>query len=258
MILSSGAVATINSIVSQQKKALLTATLRFSQENCISVLQSNGYLVPGSPLTLSPRKMVSLLSPYPHPETKAFEFSESYFCDTATSFIWKIPQDEGFILHNLNYYPLFVDMSKTKKFDAKYFDDGGTIDGPFLSTIFDNADDIALIDDSDDLMLATFTPHNEYYYSFSESWLKGLPIIGKRYKIYLLRKTLHGPMGDPIKREFYKFPIKFHSKNISNSWQKEQAEAREVACMALGSPNRSPIDQIFRVFELLVKVKNIN
>ena len=63
-------------------------------------------------------------------------------------------------------------MSKTKKFDAQYFDDGGTIDGPFLSTIFDNADDIALIDDSDDLMLATFTPHNSIITAFQKVGLK--------------------------------------------------------------------------------------
>ena len=104
MILSSGAVATINSIVSQQKKALLTASSLFQRKLYQRVLQSNGYLVPGSPLTLSPRKMVSLLSPYPHPETKAFEFSESYFVTRPPHLFGKFPKMEGFILHNLNYY----------------------------------------------------------------------------------------------------------------------------------------------------------
>ena len=110
-----------------------------------------------------------------------------------------MPCDDGILLHNLNFYPLLVNYEGVDTHQADYFDAGGTIDGKYIAMHFDPQKDITIVTDSDRLMLASFTPRGEYYYPLTKGWRKTHPWFKERYKTHLIRKTLHGPMGDPVK-----------------------------------------------------------
>lgn len=237
LMMADGAVIELERLVNEGHKVVLTATLRFAQDECLTVFQNAGHMVAGQPLTLSPRQLVEMVFKHMHPETACFEFDSPYFCDTATSSLWKIPGDDGILLHNLNFYPLLVNYEDLTVHHADYFDAGGTIDGQYIARHFDPNKHITVVTDSDRLMLASFTRSTEYYYPLTTGWRKTHPWVRERYKTYLIRKTLYSSMGDIVKRHFYTLPIRFHSKPFTPVWDEIQQRAATVARNAVSSMN---------------------
>lgn len=230
LVLADGAIKELEAALERGARVVLAATLRFDQDKCLAAFRAMGQMAAGRPLTLPPREMVETVFPNMHPETACFEFDSPYFCDVATSSLWRVPGDAGVVLHFLNFYPLLVNFANVKRHRAEYLDEGGTIDGRYISLHFDIGRDIEVIDDSDRLMLASFTRSSEYYYRVSAGFFKRLPGFARRYKIHLLRRTMWSPMGDPIKRHFYVKPIRFHSRPLTPRWQ--EIERRSVAVAA--------------------------
>ena len=230
---SDGTVQELERLMDEGHKVVLTATLRFAQDECLAAFKEAGHMVPDKPLILQPRQLVSTVFKHLHPETACFEFDSPYFCDTATSSLWKVSGDDGVLLHNLNLYPLLVNYEGVETHHADYFDIGGTIDGKYIALHFDPQKDITIVADSDSFMLASFTPRGEYYYPLTTGWRKRHPWVAERYKTHLIRKTLHGPMGDPVKRHFYTVPIQFHSEDLTTVWTEVEQRAARVANRAV-------------------------
>lgn len=236
LVTSDGTVVELERLVCDGHKVVLTATLRFAQDECLAALKAAGLMEPGKAMVLSPRYMVATMFAHMHPETAYFEFDSPYFCDTATSALWRVPGDDGVVLHNLNFYPLLVNYSGLTRHQAEYFDIGGTIDGKYIAMHFDPERDVTVVTDSDRLMLASFTRRSEYYYPITTSRWKTLPWFGTVYKTALIRKTLHGPMGDSVKRRFYTVPIRFHSNPLTPAWTHVERRAAGVARRAVARP----------------------
>ncbi len=234
LVTSDGTIIELERLVREGYKVVLTATLRFSQDECLADFAGKGLMAPGKPMVLAPRVLVATVFKYMHPETACFEFDSPFFCDTATSSLWRIPGDEGVLLHNLNFYPLLVNYSGVTRHQAEYFDDGGTIDGKYIALHFDPEHDVTVVDDSDRLMLASFTRRSEYYYPFRAGWKKTLPWLGIAYKTGLIRRTLYSQMGDPVKRRFYTVPIRLHSNPLTPAWTHVEWRASKVARQAVG------------------------
>lgn len=230
LVMSDGAIPELERIVARNdKKVVLTATLRFAQDECLSLFKERGLMEPGRPFTMPPRDMVATMFRHMHPETACFLFDSPEFCDIATSAAWRVPGDDGILLHNLNYYPLLVNFAGVDHHDAAYFDSGGTIDGRYIALHFDPLKDIEVIDDSDRLMLASFTRKDEYYYPITRTLAKSLPGLRTPFKTHLIRKTLFGPMGDAVKRHYYNLPLKLHSKPLTKEWDKVACRAGRIA-----------------------------
>ena len=236
LIMADGTVKELERIVASGRKVVQTATLRFDQEKCLDIFRRKGWLEPGAVLAMEPREMVATVFPHMHPETACFEYDSPLFCDTATSSMWRVPGDEGILLHNLNYYPLLINFDGIEQHQSDYLDIGGTIDGKYVALHVTGMDAIEVIDDSDRLMLASFTPSEEYYYPIRDHLLKRLPVVRDIYKIHQLRRTLFGPVGDPVKRMLYTRPLRLHSREIGDAWSKVEARAGAVAKAAVTPP----------------------
>ena len=204
-VTSDGTVIELERLVREGHKVVLTTSLRFAQDECLAAFSAAGLMEPGKPMVLSPRYLVSTMFKYMHPETACFEFDSPYFCDTATSSLWRVPGDDGVLLHNLNFYPLLVNYSGLTHHQAEYFDIGGTIDGKYIAMHFDPNREVTVVTDSDRLMLASFTRQSEYYFPVTTSWRKTWSWFGAAYKTGLIRRTLYSPMGDPVKRRFIRW-----------------------------------------------------
>jgi hypothetical protein len=233
LILAEGSVAELERVVARGVRVALAATLRFDQEKCLAAFAAMGRMAPGRPLTVAPREMVATVFPHMHPETACFEFDSDYFCDIATSSLWRVPGDEGAVVHFLNFYPMLLNFRGVARHHAEYLDEGGTIDGRYIAMHFDPGRDIEVIDDSDRLMLASFTRSSEYYYPVATDVLKRWRAIGPAYKTHLIRKTMWSPMGDPVKRHFYVQPIRFHSQPLTPAWQTIERRSTAVATAAV-------------------------
>lgn len=242
MMLSAGSVRALEESWRRGKKVVMAPALRFRQAACLDAFRERGLIAPGKPLELDPRDLVSIIFPHLHPETECFEFDSRYFCDTATSVTFSVAGDKGVVLLSFHYAPLLIDYAGLEKHEETYFDDGGTTDGRYIAMHF-RPEDVETIDDSDRLLLASFTPADEYYYPVTNGLLKRLPLVRTWYKIYLIRKTLSGPMGDEVKRRYFARPLRIHSAPLSDSWTRVEARARRIAAKALKPPGVS--DAVF-------------
>lgn len=236
LVTSDGTVVELERLVRAGHKVVLTGALRFAQDDCLATFRAAGLMEPGKPMVLSPRSMVATMFKHMHPETACFEFDSPNFCDTATSVLWRVPGDDGVLLHNLNFYPLLVNYSGVTRHQADYFDSGGTIDGRYVALHFDLERDVTVVTDSDVFMLASFTPKSEYYYPVTTGWRKTLPWLGTVYKTSLIRRTLYSPMGDPVKRQFYTVPIRLHSNPLTPEWEEVERRAGAIVSRGLKKP----------------------
>ncbi len=191
---------------------ILVVTLRFDQDRCFEALRDAGLLAPGKPISIAPRDLVAMVFPHMHTETACFEFDSPWFCDRATSSLWRIPGDAGVVVYNLNYFPVLINFADVHAHDMAAH---VTIDGHYVDRNFDFNTDLHVIDDSDRFLYISFTKQSQYYYPVRTSWLKSAPFLSRYYKISLLRKTLNGSMGNTAKRHTYPIPVVFHSKPLT-------------------------------------------
>lgn len=236
MVLSDRALTYLDELANLGKKVVMVSACRFSLESAILEFQKKGLMVPGQPLVLPSRKLVEVVFECMHPETACFEFDSPFFCNPATSSFWKIPGDSGVLLHSFFWAPLLVSYWGMETHHLDYFDTGGTTDGKYIAMHFDCDKDITSVTDSDEMFLASFTPQKEYYYSVKKGFLKQIPVLNRLYKMFLIRRSLYGPMGDKIKRNLYGCPIRLHSQPLSNGWEIVENQAMKVVKRAMKPP----------------------
>lgn len=236
MVLSDGAVAHLHQFAQSGKKVVMVPACRFSLEDCLREFKKNGLMTTGETLILPPRKLVEIVFGGMHPETACFEFDSPFFSNPATSAFWKIPGDDGVVLHSFFWAPLLVNYCGMDRHHADYFDRGGTTDGKYIAMHFDFNQDVSPVTDSDEIFLASFTPRGEYSYPVRAGILKQIPGLGTLYKTFLIRRTLYGPMGDPMKRSLYQWAVRLHSHPLSPEWKEAERRADQIVKRAMKAP----------------------
>jgi tetratricopeptide (TPR) repeat protein len=243
MMFADGAIRELKRRVDAGQKVILVVTLRFDQDRCFEALRDAGLLSPGKPISIAPRDLVAMVFPHMHIETACFEFDSPWFCNRATSSLWRIPEDDGVVVYNLNYFPVLINFAGVHAHDMVAH---MTIDGHYVDRNFDFNSDVHIIDDSDQFLYISFTKQSQYYYPVRKSWLKSMPILGRYYKISLLRRTLNGSMGNAAKRHIYPIPVIFHSKPVTPACRNLIARTRPIAQQA-----REPLRRIDHFFQAL-------
>lgn len=235
MVLSDGSVAALDRLASDGKQVVLAAANRFTY-GCVEELESRGLMAPGKPLVLAPRDLVETAFRHFHPETAAFEWCSPYFCDVPTSSFWRVPSDDGGLMHSFFWAPLLVDYAAIEQHDTGYLDIGGTTDGRYVALHFTNHDAIHVVTDSDEILLVSFTDESEYGYPVSTAWYKSCRPVANIYKALNLHLTLYGPMGDDLKRRYYPIPVRFHSRDVTPAWDAVEKMAAALIGRSLTPP----------------------
>lgn len=145
MLFANGAIHELKRCVDRGYKVVLTVTLRFDQDRFLDGLRKVNLLTPGQPVSIAPRYLVASAFRFMHIETACFEFDSPFFCENATSSLWRIPNDDGAVVYNLNYYPAVINFANVMTHDMEI---NTTIDGHYIDRNFDFNTDIHVIDDS--------------------------------------------------------------------------------------------------------------
>jgi len=235
MVLSDGSVAALDRLASAGKQVVLAAANRFTY-GCVDELEHQGLMMSGKPLVLAPRELVKTAFRHLHPETDGFEWCSPYFCDVPTSSFWRVPGDDGALMHSFFWAPLLVDYAVIEQHDTSYLDIGGTTDGRYVALHFSNQDTIHVVTDSDEILLVSFTDESEYGYPVSTAWYKCWRPFANIYKALNLHLTLYGPMGDDLKRCYYPIPVRFHSGEITPAWDAVERTAASLIIRSLTPP----------------------
>lgn len=224
-MLSDGSVAHVQALAQAGRRCVLASALRFAMEPVEAALRARGLVVPGEPIALDGRALAALALPWMHAETRAYEWESPYFTHFPVSVFWRIPGEDGIVLHSQSWGPLLVDYGTLDRHDTTTLDQW-TMDGDYVYRNFGSTDAVHVITDSDDALYVSFTPSDERPEPRVRNWCKGAA----------LRCIAFGPLMDPLKQRLIRVPLRIHAEPLSPAWARVEADAAAILERELRRP----------------------
>ncbi|MGA2129161.1 MAG: hypothetical protein ABSG76_23770, partial [Xanthobacteraceae bacterium] len=197
---------------------VLTAALRFGEEPFLANLRDIGAIpaasrsASGAALTISGRQMVLAAVNGLHSETLAYEWDAPGVLAILPAAWWRVPGEDGMLLHSLSWAPLLLDYGAVADHDTSTFDEW-TLDGDYVFRNIKSMDRVHVVQDSDELFIASWGP-------LAERPVKRLqiPIFRKVLAGLFFRQSFQSEFFDALKRRIFFLPVRWHSKPINQKW----------------------------------------
>lgn len=239
-MLSDGSVARLQDLADRGTHLVLTAALRFGEEPFLGHLRQLGLLEGrdcATPLTITGPQMVYAAVNGFHSETLAYEWDAPGLMIISPAAWWRVPGEDGIVLHSLSWAPLLLDYSTIESHDTSTFDQW-TLDGDYL---FNNSKDmtrIHVVQDSDEVFLASWGP------------LAERPVSKTRFPFdhrlagHFFRQSFYSGFFDPLKRKLFFLPVRWHSQPLSEKWAVvEERAAQELNRWVEPPSDESAVDE---------------
>jgi hypothetical protein len=137
------------------------------------------------------------------------------------------------VLHSLSWAPLLIDYSVVQSHDMSTLD-GWTIDGDYLYRNFGSTQNIHVVQDSDDVFLASWSPMAEKAFVAKPLSLLNAPLaqgLFRMLKGMLFRSGFYGPIFDPIRRQAFGLTVRWHSRPVEPAvWDTVERQAEQALC----------------------------
>jgi hypothetical protein len=216
-MLSDGSIARLQELARNGTELVLTAALRFGEEPFLAHLREQGLLVEedraqtGAPLVISGREMVYAAVNGFHSETLAYEWDAPGVLVISPAAWWRVPDEDGIVLHSLSWAPLLLDYASVDDHDVSTFDQW-TLDGDYLFNNAGKMKKIHVVQDSDEVFLASWAPLADRPVSRNRVPFEKL-IAGNFF-----RRSFYSNFFDPLKRKLFFQPVRWHSKALNEQW----------------------------------------
>ena len=223
-MLSDGSVARLQDLARQGTELVLAPALRFGEEPFFAHLRAIG-AVPAerrgdtaAPLAIGGRQMVYAAVNGFHSETLTYEWDAPGLMAITPAAWWRVPGEDGIVLHSLSWAPLLLDYAAIGEHDTSTFDQW-TLDGDYL---FNNSADIKrmhVVQDSDEMFLASWGP------------LAERPLRKTRFPFdsllagHFFRQSFYSKFFDPLKRKLFFLPVRWHAKPLNAKWEEVEGRA---------------------------------
>ena len=234
LMVSDGTVRALRRHAQAGASVVLVSALRFGEEPLFQNLKAAGVL--HSPdessdlrqaLVITGRQMVAAGMRSLHSETKRYEWDASYFTNFPSACWWRVPGEEGIVLHSFSWAPMLLDYNTINAHDTTTLDTW-TIDGDYVYRNFGNNSNIHVVTDSDEMMLISWSPLEDRPQSLTPNPIKMLPIVGQMIKGGILRASLLSGLFDPLRRCLFFRPVRWHSRALTPVWHATEARAARV------------------------------
>jgi hypothetical protein len=209
-------------------KLVLTAALRFGEEPFFARLREIGALpsehraVSGTPLVITGSQMVYAAVNGFHSETLAYEWDAPGLMAISPAAWWRVPGEEGIVLHSLSWAPLLLDYGAIDNHDTSTFDQW-TLDGDYLFNNTKVIKQIHVVQDSEELFLASWGPLAE------RAVVKTRFPFDKYLAGQFFRGSFHSGFFDPLKRKLFFLTVRWHAKPLNEKWTDvEERAMREL------------------------------
>ena len=180
------------------------------------------------PLTITARQLVKCLLQSPHSEMQTYDFESPSFSTQTPMALWHLPKQQGCILHTLSWCPLLIDYGALTEHSTAIFD-SWTMDGDYLYQHFKNHDRIYACTDSDDMLLAAWSPLSYQLIPVKAGilrrWYQPLCRMINRYLLFAL---LRRPIFDPLKLQLFPTPIFWHTEDLDDTWEKKARDIQTI------------------------------
>lgn len=247
LVLSDGSVRALTRLAEQGRKIVLCAALRFTEEGCIPEIDRLRPHAPGAPLVLPPRTLAGIALRNMHVETLRYDWDSACFADLPFSVFWRARHGNGILVHSFSWAPLLVSYRNLARHDTKTFD-AWTLDGDYIHRNFPDPDAAHVVRDSDEILLASFTPADALLAQLGEDalapeWHKRAPIIGRAYKRSRLRWVVKSGAMDALKLRIFGLGVRMHDGTVPTAeWSRLERAARRVIARIQGKPG--PLERV--------------
>ena len=230
-MLSEGSIGHLQELAKKGAKVVLAAALRFGEEPFLDNLRQVGAIPcesrrdSGNSLVIDGRTMVSAAVQGFHSETLRFEWEAPYFFAALPSAVWwRVPGEQGIVLHSLSWAPLLFDYEPVREHDMSMFENW-TIDGDYVYKNYGDSSEIQIIDDSDDVFIASWGPLNDRPLPLTPNRFFQIPYFGERLKGLIFYDAFYGRVFDPLKRRIFFKPVYWHSRSLNGKWNPVEKHA---------------------------------
>jgi hypothetical protein len=228
LLISNGSFSAVERHARSGKRVVLAAALRYGAEPVFSMLKAKGIIAESSrlgeeglQLSISGRTLANAAVNGLHTETLRFEWDAQcfspYFTGLPGSCWWRVEGEDGIVLHTSSWAPVLIDYGSIKDHDASTIDHW-SIDGDYIYRNFGDCSDVYVVQDSDEMMMLSWTPMNFLNLSLATNWLLKIPGCGDFIRGSLLRDAFLGSTSDPLKRRIFPIPVRLHGRPISEKW----------------------------------------
>jgi hypothetical protein len=136
---------------------------------------------------------------------------------------WRVPGEDGVLVHSLSWAPMLLDYTAILDHDTSTLDQW-TLDGDYLYKNLDHIDRIHVVQDSDELFLASWAPLSEQPIE-----KRKVSIFGYRLARVQFGSSFNSSYFDPLKRSVFFLPVRWHSRPINAKWGSiEKKAARQL------------------------------
>lgn len=228
LMLSDGTLARVQSLVEAGAEMVQVTALRLGEEPLFQRLRA-ARLVPeedhaatGRPIAISGRDFVNVAMWSFHSETLSYEWSSPCFCQPFNILMpsaawWRVPGEDGVIIHSLSFASLAFDYAAVRRHDTTALETA-QLDADYVYRNLGHSTAIAVIRDSDEAFLASWTPlavkphplvpNPSYPSRFLADVAKG-----RRF-----RHVFQGGFFDPLKQRLFFETVRWHAQPVTAQW----------------------------------------
>jgi hypothetical protein len=229
-MLSDGSVARLAELAREGSELVLAAALRFGEGPFLANLDKLGVLpsvsraTTGTALTISGRQMAFAAVNGLHPETLAYEWDAPGLLLVLPAAWWRVPGENGILVHCMSWAPVLLDFGAIGgDHDISTFEQW-TLDGDYLYNNSKTLKHIHVVQDSDEVFLASWGPVEERPIAKHHISLAGGLVakaqFGANYK---------NAFFDPLKRQMFFLPVRWHGEPLNAKWAAvDNRAAREI------------------------------
>jgi hypothetical protein len=238
-MISDGTVRQLQQHAKRGIELVWVPALRFAEEPFLGHLRAWGLITDESrqqtctPLAITGAEMVNAAINGFHTETLSYEWDASYFAELPSAVWWKVPGENGIVVYCLSWAPFLLDFGAIKSHDTTTLENW-TIDGDYVFKNLGSSPKAHVVQDSDEMFYSSWAPFADRAIKLQPRYISRYRWINFDAKVEVFRRSFYGPVFDPLKRQMFSLPLRWHSNPINARWRPVERRSRRILHFCLG------------------------
>jgi hypothetical protein len=245
VVFSDGTVERLQGLARQGMELALVPALRFAEEPLFAQLQQQGtswgQQSRGEPISMGNRELVRAALASMHSETRTYEWDATCFNHAPSAVWWRVPGEDGIVLHSLSWAPLLLDFAAVARHDISTFDDW-TLDGDYVFRNLGQSKHIHLVSDSDEIFMASWAPSSDRPRDLRPQWLLRNPLLGGLVRQQRFNAAFYGGSHDPLKQNIFFTAVRWHVHGLNATWAASEKHALRTLLSCVTPPSAAVKD----------------
>jgi hypothetical protein len=146
---------------------------------------------------------------------------------------WRVPGEPGLLLHGLNWMPLLLDFGALAEHDDSSLETW-TLDGDYVYKNIGASDSIHVVQDSDEVFLASWAPMGDRARDVSRRYRRWPYFENWHAKMVESRKGMefrdgfYGGYFDPLKQKIFFLPVRWHAGDLNVAWRATETRVQKL------------------------------